>query len=128
MIESVALINLFNGGHEYLLKIYTKRAMGRLLRKEFFQEWEKTIFLRKRRVEAEHKEIRIYLRKGDNIQKYIDSVSRVLCKAAAGSRLVQDGRNKPGRNWVLKRDIPAKTFFGRQQPNIAKVMDIAAMS
>ncbi|MEN6315432.1 MAG: hypothetical protein ABFD25_14445 [Clostridiaceae bacterium] len=127
MIESVTIMNLFNGGHEYLLKVYTKRVICRLLRKEFHQEWEKTVFLRKRRVEVDHKEIRIYLKKGDSIQKYIDSVPRVLRMAGASLRQVQENRNRVRRKWVLKRDVSAKTYLRRQQSSIVTAVDRAIM-
>jgi len=124
MIESVAIMNLFNSSHEYLLKVYTKKAIGRLLRKEFHQEWEKKFLLRKRQVEVEHKEIRIFLRKGDTIQKYIDCVPEVLNTAAGNLKLIQKKRNEKKRHMILKKDYPAKAYL-RQKSHFAAIVDRA---
>ena len=110
MIENISIMNHYNNNYEYLLKVYTKETIDKLLSKNFYMRWNNTIFLRKRRVEVEYNVISIYLRKGDIIQTYIDYVTKSLRQVKNDLKLIQDKMSTKKKRVKLKRNIPAKSY------------------
>ncbi len=110
MIDCISIRNCFNTNFEYLLKVYTKDTISRLLKQTFHSIWRESFVLRKRRVEITYNEIRIYLRKEDIIQKYIHYVSAVLCQAENQVKRTQSKQGIKKKRVILKRVYPAKSY------------------
>jgi hypothetical protein len=118
-----------NHSYEYLLKVYVKDNISSLYKKAFFLLWNKLIFCRKRHAEIVHNEIRVLLKKGDTIQKYIDNISNVICQVNNYLEFMQMIKTKPQKkNPVLKRASPMKSYVLAHKYGIrSKVWNITYM-
>lgn len=119
MIESISIRNCFNSSFKYLLKVYTKDAISDLFSKTFYLAWKRSIFLRKRRVEIVHKEIRIFLRKEDIIQKYIDHVSKVLSQTDCYIKHLQEKKSANRKQVLLRKMHPEKFYIMQRKASIS---------
>jgi hypothetical protein len=108
MIDNIAVISRKSLG--YIVKVYTGTPITRQLGRAFISIWNEMISFRKRRVEIGNREIRIYLRKGDTVQKYIDHATCVFCQAEIKAALLQ--KRKVRRKYtLLKKEFEYKSYL-----------------
>lgn len=107
VVENISIMN--NNSCEYLLEIHTKDRISSLNKKAFFLVWNKLLFCRKRRTEISQNVIRVYLKKGDTIQKYIDNISNVIRQVNNYLEFMQL-LNIEKKNRILKRTFPKKSY------------------
>ena len=63
---------------ECVLRVYTKEIIDNIYEKIIRKAWRECISCRKRRMTIKNNEIRIFLKKGDTVQKYIDSICMII--------------------------------------------------
>lgn len=110
----ITSIGLKGGSHacEFILGVFTEEKIGSIYAKAIRNEWHESIFCRKRRISVKNNEIKIHLKKGDTIQKYIDCISGIINKIKSTSRpprhllLRQRMRNAKLRRW-----LPSKVYY-----------------
>lgn len=107
VVENISIMN--SNSCEYLLEIHTKDRISSLNKKAFFLVWNKLLFCRKRRTEISQNVIRVFLKKGDTIQKYIDNISYVIRQVNNYLEFVQL-LNIEKKNQILKRTFPKKSY------------------
>jgi hypothetical protein len=108
-----------NKSYEYLLEIHTKDIINSLNKKAFFFLWNKVLFCRKRRTEISQNVIRVFLKKGDTIQKYINNISDVICQVnnyLEFMKMIKIKHHK--KNLVLQRTYQPKTYFVARNSSI----------
>ena len=109
----ITSISLKGGSHacEYILGVFTEDKIGSSYAKAIRNEWRESIFCRKRRISVKNNEIKVHLKKGDTIQKYIDCISGIINKIKYS---VKPSRRhllrQRMRNVKLRRKLPSRTY------------------
>jgi len=110
VIRSISITaNQKSARQEYVVKVSTDN-LDSMFRKVLQTLWMETSVFNKRRIDISDNEIRIYLKKGDTIQKYIDHIKEVYNKAEEYVRSGIDNR-KPKKKMVLNKGLKNKTYL-----------------
>lgn len=94
-----------------MLRVYTSDIIGDIFAKAMLKAWSESIFRRKRQIEIRNYEIRICLKKGDTVQKYIDCISGIILSLR--HYIKSSGRHKIKRHirkMRLKKPESAKIY------------------
>lgn len=96
----------------YVLGVFTQDRIGSYFAKAIRHEWHESIFCRKRQITVKNNEIKIHLKKGDTIQKYIDCISGIINKIRSSMKPTrQQRRRQRVKNMKLKRDMPSRVYY-----------------
>lgn len=107
----------------YVLGIFTQDRIGSNCAKAIRHEWHESIFCRKRRIAVKNNEIKIQLKKGDTVQKYIDCISGIINKIRCGMKPSRQQRLRQRvKNMKLKRDLPSRVYYLACTKNIRKAL------
>lgn len=120
-ITSISLSSSKERG--YILKVFTKEKIKSIHARAIRKAWSESICCRKRKLTIKSNEIRIQLKKGDTIQKYIDRISSIINRIKyyinESRYLKLKMRMKHAR---LKKDLPSKTYWPAGQKNVRKAL------
>jgi hypothetical protein len=101
-----------NRAYGYVLIVFTQERIGSIYAKAIRQGWRESIFCRKRRLTVKNNEIKIHLKKGDTIQKYIDCISGIVNKIKSNMMASRHFRMRQRmKNIKLIRKLPSKVYY-----------------
>lgn len=110
-ITSISLRGSSSRSCGYVLGIFTQDRIGSNLARAIRHEWQESIFCRKRRIAVKNNEIKIQLKKGDTIQKYIDCISGIINKVKSSMKPSRQQRLKQrAKNMKLRKDLHSKVY------------------
>ena len=105
--------------YKYLVNVHTKNTVGSFYRKALSQAWKQSIIYKKRHMEITQNEIRIYLKKGDTIQKCIDHILKIIHQIKNQANLMQKKRkHSRKRRFLLKRIYFMKFYLLACKSNV----------
>jgi Fe-S cluster biosynthesis and repair protein YggX len=97
--------------HECVLRVYTKEIIDSIYEKVIRKAWRECMYCRKRRIMIKNNEIRIYLKKGDTVQKYIDSISMIINGARYNENYSRKLHLKERMKHTVLKRIPPSRYY-----------------
>jgi Fe-S cluster biosynthesis and repair protein YggX len=106
--------------HECVLRIYTKEIIDSIYEKVIRQAWRDCISCRKRRLMIKNNEIRIFLKKGDTVQKYIDSICMIIHGIRYNANYSRKLHLKERMKHTVLKRIPPSRYYVLEHISVMK--------
>ncbi len=122
MITSISL-NSCSNTSGYVLRIFTAERTKSIYAKAIRKAWSESICCRKRKLTIKGNEVRIHLKKGDTVQKYIDCITYIIRRIKLYVNESRYMKLKMRMKHVKLRRIPlSKVFALVHSKNIRKAL------
>jgi|GEM_PF-3047889 len=105
----------------YVLRVFTREKIKSIHAKAIRKAWSESICCRKRKLTIKSNEIRIQLKKGDTVQKYIDRISGIIGRLKY--YINETGYMKLKmrmKHAKLKKDLPSRVYWPAGRESIQR--------
>ncbi|MCX8131731.1 MAG: hypothetical protein N3I35_16755 [Clostridia bacterium] len=114
IIKHISILNLdksvnnsIEGGNLYSMRVYLSDSPGRVWKERFNLQWRKMFFFKKKKLYFSNNEIRLFLEKQDDLQKYVESLKDLVDRTNKMTDIKQHKERKE-----LRRKLRINLYSG----------------